>query len=299
MRCARADRQSASGPGDTWAPPDEVPSFICCSRCETVRVSCFWRRRLRRRLARECTGLLFFCCVTLLIPWQKRIFLLAVGTRCNRAVTEALGEGKGVRRDLALGGLFLFVRLFPPSSTPTGTQKLDTERGKKKRDGEGAAAPPLPFLHLALAAHLARARATMLPSKARDTTTGDTQKVEFLKQDYEKEAEALGLEVKANGLTAKQKGLLDRIKMIDAPVPDRGPGDDTHRSAGCRIRPDPQACQPRVRRDALQESSNHLQFKYYPPDFSRAFLKKKSDCDFQGFGHIAKLLHVDLNKTSH
>ena len=47
------------------------------------------------------------------------------------------------------------------------------------------------------------------------------------------------------------------------------------------------------------KSSNHLQFKYYPPHFSRAFLKKKSDCDFQGFGHIAKLLHVDLNKTSH
>ena len=230
---------------------------------------------------------------------KKGYTLLAVGTRCNRAVTEALGEGKGVRRDLARRTVSLCAAVSSVVHTHS-TQKLDTERGKKKRDGEGAAAPPLPFLHLALAAHLARARATMLPSKARDTTTGDTQKVEFLKQDYEKEAEALGLEVKANGLTAKQKGLLDRIKMIDAhPCPIEDPA---------TTRTEAQVAESvlihkRVNPGYVEmpyKSSNHLQFKYYPPpDFSRAFLKKKSDCDFQGFGHIAKLLHVDLNKTSH
>lgn len=47
-------------------------------------------------------------------------------------------------------------------------------------------------------------------------------------------------------------------------------------------------------------SSNELAFKYQPPpDFTRDYLKSKSDCDFQGYAAEAILKHVDLNKTSH
>lgn len=48
------------------------------------------------------------------------------------------------------------------------------------------------------------------------------------------------------------------------------------------------------------QSTNSMEYKYIPaPDFSTAYLKSKSDCDFQGFAAEAILKHVDLNKTSH
>ena len=48
------------------------------------------------------------------------------------------------------------------------------------------------------------------------------------------------------------------------------------------------------------QSTNSLMFKYVPPpDFSRNFLKKESDCGFQKFAAEAILKHVDLKKTSH
>ena len=41
-------------------------------------------------------------------------------------------------------------------------------------------------------------------------------------------------------------------------------------------------------------------FNYLPPpDFSRMFLKKESDCGFQKYAAEAILKHVDLKKTSH
>ena len=48
----------------------------------------------------------------------------------------------------------------------------------------------------------------------------------------------------------------------------------------------------------LQGSQTDFLYKP-PPDFTKAFLKKKSDCDFQGFAAEAILKHVDLKKTSH
>lgn len=47
-------------------------------------------------------------------------------------------------------------------------------------------------------------------------------------------------------------------------------------------------------------STNTEMFNYVPPpDFSRMFLKKESDCGFQKYAAEAILKHVDLKKTSH
>ena len=47
-------------------------------------------------------------------------------------------------------------------------------------------------------------------------------------------------------------------------------------------------------------ASSQTDFVYKPPpDFTKAFLKKDSDCGFQKFAAEAILKHVDLKKTSH
>ena len=114
------------------------------------------------------------------------------------------------------------------------------------------------------------------------------------------EAESLGLEKSSNGLTAKQMDLLDQIRNINVPpMPIRDPAttrtaEQVSASVQIHKRVNPGYV------DIPYQSTNELAFKYLPaPGFSKAFLKKKSDCDFQGFANTAILLHVDLNKTSH
>ena len=47
-------------------------------------------------------------------------------------------------------------------------------------------------------------------------------------------------------------------------------------------------------------SSSQRAYEYKPPpDFTKAFLKKESDCKVQKYAAEAILKHVDLKKTSH
>ena len=52
--------------------------------------------------------------------------------------------------------------------------------------------------------------------------------------------------------------------------------------------------------DLRYTSSNQEDFKYIPPpDFTRDYLKSRSDCGFQQYMAEAILKHVDLKKTGH
>ena len=60
-------------------------------------------------------------------------------------------------------------------------------------------------------------RTNLLPTTDRERTVQDTQRTNFTKEAYDKEAEQLGLHVtNAVPLTAYQKQLLDTIRAIDA-----------------------------------------------------------------------------------
>ena len=126
------------------------------------------------------------------------------------------------------------------------------------------------------------------------------QRSEFAKEQLEKEAVRFGLNPKVKKLTPVQIKLLERIRDLDKePYPLTYPG--TTRSAeqvAASIEMHKRVNPGYV--DMPYKCSSQEQFKYYPPpDFSRAYLKKKSDCDFQGFANEAILKHVDLKKTSH
>ena len=136
-------------------------------------------------------------------------------------------------------------------------------------------------------------------------TTGgsavDTQKVDFTKQAYEKEAEALGLQdVKTTPLTDYQKQLLDTIRNMDAVPPNPAPqtGSRTAEQVAASVE-----IHKRVNPGYVEmpyRSSTLLAYEYKPPpDFTKAFLKKDSDCKFQKYAAEAILKHVDLKKTSH
>ena len=140
----------------------------------------------------------------------------------------------------------------------------------------------------------------LLPTTDRERTSFDMQRDAFTKETYEVEAEALGLsDTNSKPLTAYQKQLLDTIRNIDAtpfqpaPVPSRSA---PHVAASVEIH-------KRVNPGYVEmpyRATTELAFEYKPaPGFTKAFLKKKSDCDFQGFAAEAILKHVDLKKTSH
>ena len=116
---------------------------------------------------------------------------------------------------------------------------------------------------------------------------------------HEKQAEALGVKGKG-GLTAYQKEILDKIKNMDAtPCPMVYPGSrrtDEQEAASTEIhkRVNPGYV------DMPYTATSQVDFQYKPPpDFTKAFLKKESDCAFQKYASQAILLHVDLKKTSH
>ena len=129
----------------------------------------------------------------------------------------------------------------------------------------------------------------------------------FLKQVYEKEDQVYQTVGKDNleemlkdGLTPYQRSLLERVRKCNTePIikyPRASQRSKAAQEASIEIhkRVNPGYV------DIPYQSTNELAFKYLPaPGFSKAFLKKKSDCDFQGFANTAILLHVDLNKTSH
>ena len=144
-------------------------------------------------------------------------------------------------------------------------------------------------------------RTNLLPTTDRERTIGDTQRSDFTKQTYEKEAEQLGLhDSNSKPLTAYQKQLLDTIRAIDA-IPSNPPAHVSTRtttqiaaSVEIHKRVNPGYVEMPYR------STTSTAFEYKPPpDFTTAFLKKDSDCAFQKYAAEAILKHVDLKKTSH
>jgi len=140
-----------------------------------------------------------------------------------------------------------------------------------------------------------------LPTTDTERTYADAQRSDFLKQAYEKEAESYGLhDEMGKGLTQYQMDLLDKIRNIDA-VPPKTSFPGTSRSAE-QVKASV-AIHKRVNPGYVEmpyRSSSASDFLYKPPpDFTKAFLKKDSDCKFQKYAAEAILKHVDLKKTSH
>lgn len=116
--------------------------------------------------------------------------------------------------------------------------------------------------------------------------------------DLKKEAEKIG--IVTDQFSARQLKLLEQIKNIDKePIRTKYPG--TQRTPDQLLMS--QSLNKRVNSgyvDMPYKATSEEAFRYTtPPDFSRAYLKKKSDCDFQGYANEAILKHVDLKKTSH
>jgi len=139
-----------------------------------------------------------------------------------------------------------------------------------------------------------------LPNMNSERTVQDVQRTSFVKEQLEKEAEKYGLNAGDKGLSQQHLDILHRIHAIDKdPYPIVYPGslrteEQIAESHGLHKRVNPGYV------DMPYKSTNQEHFKYLPPpDFSKAYLKKRSDCDFQGFASEAILKHVDLKKTSH
>lgn len=140
----------------------------------------------------------------------------------------------------------------------------------------------------------------VLPTTDTARTYQDTQRTEFIKQTYEKEAELYGIKDGATGLKPEHKALLDTIRGIDAePVTTVYPGTTrTQEQVDFSMQIHKRVNPGYVDMPYKATTANAFLYKP-PPDFTRAYLKKKSDCDFQGFAAEAILKHVNLNKTSH
>lgn len=118
--------------------------------------------------------------------------------------------------------------------------------------------------------------------------------------ELKKEAHAFGLDMKNTTLTPQMIALLDRIRDLDKEPPTIVP-------PGSRRSAEEQDASVEIHKrvnpgyvEMPYKAKTAMDFVYKPPpDFSRAYLKKKSDCDFQGYANTAILLHVDLKKTSH
>merc|ERR1719231_2112335 len=124
-----------------------------------------------------------------------------------------------------------------------------------------------------------------------------------MQEVFTKEAEVLGMtaENMAEGtLTPYQRSLLHKIRSIEAnpirvvPNASQRSADQIEASTAIHKRVNPGYVETPYR------STNTEMYKYTPaPDFSKAFLKKDSDCGFQKYAAEAILKHVDLKKTSH
>jgi hypothetical protein len=130
---------------------------------------------------------------------------------------------------------------------------------------------------------------------------GAMSSAELSKQVYEKEAEALGIsDPGSKPLTEYQKKLLDEIRAVDA-TPFVPISNASQRSAEAIAAS--QEIHKRVNPGYVEmpyKASSAMAFVYRPPpDFTKAFLKKESDCKFQKYAAEAILKHVDLKKTSH
>ena len=67
-------------------------------------------------------------------------------------------------------------------------------------------------------------RTNLLPTTDRERTISDTQRTDFTKQTYEKEAAQLGLhDTNKKPLTQRQIQLLDKIRTLDAVPPSSTP----------------------------------------------------------------------------
>jgi len=143
-------------------------------------------------------------------------------------------------------------------------------------------------------------RTNLLPNTSKERNINDTQRTEFTKQTYEQEAETLGVLDAHKPLTAYQKQLLDRIRAIDATPIDPQPSATTRSAEQVAASV---TIHKRVNPGYVEMpymSTSALAFEYKPPpDFTKAFLKKDSDCKFQKYAAEAILKHVDLKKTSH
>ena len=140
----------------------------------------------------------------------------------------------------------------------------------------------------------------VLPTTDTARTYQDTQRTEFIKQTYEKEAELYGIKDGATGLKPEHKALLDTIRGIDAePVTTVYPGTTrTQEQVDFSMQ-----IHKRVNPGYVEmpyESSNTRDFGYKPPpDFTREYLKSDSDLHFAKFAAAALSHSVPLNKTSH
>ena len=134
----------------------------------------------------------------------------------------------------------------------------------------------------------------------------DAQKEMFLRQVYEKEDEmyngprdGLAEELK-DGLTPYQISLLERVRRANTdPIiaePNASKRSPAQKAASVEMH-------KRLNPGYVEmpyKASSAMAFVYRPPpDFTKAFLKKDSDCKFQKYAAEAILKHVDLNKTSH
>ena len=104
----------------------------------------------------------------------------------------------------------------------------------------------------------------------------------------------------AQGLTPYQLSLLEKVRrantdpIVKYPRKSERPEADQLASVEIHKRVNPGYV------EMPYTSSSSTSFAYTPPpDFTKAFLKKDSDCKFQKYAAEAILKHVDLNKTSH
>ena len=146
-------------------------------------------------------------------------------------------------------------------------------------------------------------RTNLLPTTDMERTLPDTMRAEFTKEAYDRELSALGMhsdDPSSSNLTTYQMELLDKIRAINAVPCAANPHvtsrTETQVAASVEIH-------KRVNPGYVEipyVSSNSMAYAYTPPpDFTKAFLKKDSDCKFQKYAAEAILKHVDLKKTSH
>jgi len=141
----------------------------------------------------------------------------------------------------------------------------------------------------------------MLPTTNRQRTVADSAKSDFIKESYEMEAASYGLDASSGkGLTDYQMALLDRIRALDEkpPITNFSGTSRTAAQVASSVEIHKRVNPGYVEMPYTATSQTDFEYKP-PPDFTKAFLKKKSDCDFQGYASEAILKHVDLKKTSH
>ena len=144
-------------------------------------------------------------------------------------------------------------------------------------------------------------RTNLLPTTDRERTISDTQRTDFTKQTYEKEAAQLGLhDTNKKPLTQRQIQLLDKIRTLDAVPPSSTPHVTTRTAeqVAASVEIHKRVNPGYVEMPYVSSSQRAYEYKP-PPDFTKAFLKKESDCKFQKYAAEAILKHVDLKKTSH